>query len=187
MASGRVPYVWVMLVGDTTLADQVFVKASLAGCADVSDVSERACEKLGLGLGAPSRCRLYLAAAGSGVDEPSADSIKDALSGERLQSSWPLERARIVAGSWLLARVPPLPAHELQASIQSAVSTTVTSSMSSAIASYVESRRSSTSSVAAQPSLGDEQLHGSVSGFDALRERMARLPVPGAVGGWPCA
>jgi hypothetical protein len=47
-------------VGDTSLADQVFVKVLITGCTDVSDVSKRACEELGLGAGAPSRCRLYI-------------------------------------------------------------------------------------------------------------------------------
>ena len=98
-----------MLTGETPLADQVFVKVMLAGCADVSDVSKRACGELGLGAGAHSRCCLYLVAPPDGFDEPSADAIKDALSGERLQSSWPLEHARIGPGSWLLARVSQPP------------------------------------------------------------------------------
>jgi hypothetical protein len=98
-----------MPVSDPALAGQVFGKVPLAGCTDVADVSERTCEKFGLGAGALTRCRLYLIAAPDGVDEPTAVAIKDALSGERLQSSWPLERARIGPGSWLLARVPPTP------------------------------------------------------------------------------
>ena len=89
-------------------------------------------------------------------------------------------RVRVREMAYLNLQIPPL--HEFQASILSAVSSAVTNTLNSAVASFIESRRSSTSSLAAQPSVRDEQLHGFVSGFDALRERFARLPVPGAVG-----
>jgi hypothetical protein len=106
---------FLMLVSDAPFPDQVFIEISLQAGDNVARLTERACEKLGLGAGAPSRCRLYLAAAG-GVDEPTADVIEAALSGARLQSGWSLDAAGIVAGSWLLARVSLPPAAEPSAS-----------------------------------------------------------------------
>ena len=101
----RQPSVFIMLVSETVLADETFAALPLQDGDIVARLVGRACEKFG--WGAPSRCRLFLVAPPDGVDEPSADAIKDALSGERLQSSWPLERAGIRPGSWLLARMPP--------------------------------------------------------------------------------
>ena len=103
----QTPYVWVMLVSDTPLEGQNFGKVVLEGCTDVADVTKSACKEFGWGT--PTQVRLYVAAAG-GDDEPSADAIKSALSGARLQASWKLDRAGITEGSWLLARVPPPPA-----------------------------------------------------------------------------
>ena len=179
------PFVWVLHVSDALLAGQVFGKVPLVGCEHVADVSERACAVFKRWEVAANQVEFFFVMT---AGKPSSSEIDAALLREPLSPFDALTAVGIVSGSSLLARVPPPPAaapsaHELQASIQSAVSAAVTSSIKSAIASFVESRRSSTSSVAAQPSLGDEQLHGSVSGFDALRERMARLPVPGAVGG----
>ena len=98
-----------MLVGDTTLADQVFVKVIFAGGADVSDVSKRACEEFGLGAGAPSRCRLYLVREGReralAVEADPSLAASILISANKLAADEP-----VVAGSWLLARVPPLPA-----------------------------------------------------------------------------
>ena len=96
-----------MLVSDTPLEGQNFGKVVLEGCTDVADVTKSACKEFGWGT--PTQVRLYVAAAG-GDDEPSADAIKSALSGARLQASWKLDRAGITEGSWLLARVPPPPA-----------------------------------------------------------------------------
>ena len=56
--------------------------------------------------GAPTKARLYLAAAG-GDDEPDAAAELAALSGEPLHVGWPLARAGVAPGAWLLARVPP--------------------------------------------------------------------------------
>ena len=104
------PYVWVVLVGDPP---QVFVKVLLAGCADVSDVSKRACTEFG--WGAPTQCRLYL------VREGRARAL--AVEANPLLAPGILVIANklaadeaVVAGSWLLACVPPTPAaaHELQ-------------------------------------------------------------------------
>jgi hypothetical protein len=96
----RAPYVWIMLVGDPS---QVFVKVLLAGCADVSDVSKRACADFG--WGAPTQCRLYLVREGRARalavrDDPSlaADIL---IRANELDPDEP-----VVAGSWLLARVP---------------------------------------------------------------------------------
>ena len=103
----RQPFAWVLLVGDTTRADQVFVKVFIAGCADVSDVSKRACEDFGLGAGAPSRCSLYLV-----PDEAHARAIaRDPSSAVAiLQGVSLFATDEVVTGSWLLARVPPPPA-----------------------------------------------------------------------------
>ncbi len=97
--------VFLMLVSDALLQDQVFTEISLQVGDNVARLAVRACAELGLGAGASSRCHLYLAAAG-GDDEPTSGTIEAALAGMRLQSGWSLERAGIVAGSWLLARVP---------------------------------------------------------------------------------
>ena len=97
-----------MLTSETPLADQTFAELMLLPGDNVARLVGRACDKFG--WGAPSRCRLYLVAPPDGDDEPSAVAISDALAGERLQSSWPLVRAGIGPGSWLLARVPPPPA-----------------------------------------------------------------------------
>jgi hypothetical protein len=99
-----------MFVSDPPLEGEVFAKVPLAGCTDVADVSESAHEKLPRWGVYAGKVQLFLVATPVGDDEPSADAIKDALSRERLQSSWSLERARIGPGSWLLARVPPPPA-----------------------------------------------------------------------------
>ena len=90
-----------MLVGDP---GQVFGKVSLVGCADVADVSKRACEEFG--WGAPSRCRLYLVREG----RERALAVRDApsLAADILISANQLDPDFVVlSGSWLLARVPP--------------------------------------------------------------------------------
>jgi hypothetical protein len=96
---------FIMLASETQLADESFAELLLQTGDNVARLVGRACDKFprwGVDAG---QVKLFLIAAPDGVDEPSADAIKDALSGERLQSSWPLERARIGPGSWLLARI----------------------------------------------------------------------------------
>ena len=114
MASVRVlaqSFVWVKLVSDAPLrrGGTGFVKLPIALFEDVADLTKGACVEFSHWGVAADEIELYLATA-SGVDEPSTDSIKDALSGTRLQSGWSLARAGIAAGSWLLAHVPPQPA-----------------------------------------------------------------------------
>ena len=97
-----------MLVGDTTLPGQVFGKVELAGCDDVADVTKSACKEFGWGV--PTQVGLRLVAASDDNKEPTAEAITAALSSPRLQVGQTLVSAGIVAGSWLLARVPPPPA-----------------------------------------------------------------------------
>ena len=83
----------------------------LAGCADVADVTKSACNEFprwGVDAG---QVQLFLAADG-GEDSPSTESIVALVADptKRLGEAWPLERARIGPGAWLLARVPPPPA-----------------------------------------------------------------------------
>ena len=99
-----------MPVSDAALAGQVFAKVPLADCADVADVSERACEKFG--WGAPTQCRLYLVREGrerARTIERDPSSAADILAGVSLSSFAALAEAGIVSGSCLLARVPAAP------------------------------------------------------------------------------
>ena len=75
----------------------------------VAKLAKRACAEFPLWSVDASQVELFLAAA-DGNDEPTADAVTAALSGSRLQAGWSLEHARIGPGSWLLARIPPLPA-----------------------------------------------------------------------------
>jgi hypothetical protein len=97
-----------MPVSDTALAGQVFGKVSLAGCTDVADVSERACEKFG--WGAPTRCRLYLVR--EGRERALAVEDNPSLAASILVSANKLavDDRVVEPGSWLLARILPPPA-----------------------------------------------------------------------------
>lgn len=86
-----------------------FAELEAVSSDSIARLTERACIKFKRWGVDADEVELYLAVA-VGDDEPSADAIKDALSGPRLQASWKLDRAGIVAGSWLLARVSPQPA-----------------------------------------------------------------------------
>ena len=103
MVDGRQASAFILRVGDAASAGEAIGEVELFDGEPVARLAARACALFG--WGPPTQVRLHLAAAG-GDDEPSTDAITDALSGERLQSSWPLGRARIGPGSWLLARVP---------------------------------------------------------------------------------
>jgi hypothetical protein len=94
------PFVRVRRVaGDAAASFEAFGKVHIEAADDVSDVAARACAAFGWGA-APAH--LYLAAAG-GVDEPTAAVQRDALAGARLQGGWPLARAGVASGAWLLA------------------------------------------------------------------------------------
>ena len=86
-----------------------FAELEAVSSDSVARLAERACDKFKRWGVDADEVELFLVAPPAGVDEPSADAIKDALSGTRLQAGWPLEHARIGPGSWLLARVPPPP------------------------------------------------------------------------------
>lgn len=98
-------FVWVLHVSDPPLLGLDFCKVQLAGCTHVADVSEGACAKFKRWEVAANEVELVLAAE-SGDDAPTAEAIAAALSRPRVQASLKLESAGIVAGSWLLARVP---------------------------------------------------------------------------------
>jgi hypothetical protein len=102
--------VYIARVIGGALVSGPFAELEALSSDSVARLAKRACTEFPLWNVDASQVELFLAAAPDGVNEPSADAIKDALSGERLQSSWPLEHARIRPGSWLLVRVPPPPA-----------------------------------------------------------------------------
>lgn len=110
IAHPKSAHVWVMLVADTLIAGQVFVKVPLASGDDVADVSKRACEVLDLGAGASARCRLFFAAAG-GEDERVRTIMREPYIAAGILRTEPLFASdAVVADSWLLARVLPPPA-----------------------------------------------------------------------------
>ena len=86
-----------------------FAELDAVSSDSVARLAKRVCTEFPHWKVAADEVELFLVAPPAGVDEPSADAIKDALSGTRLQAGWPLEHARIGPGSWLLARVPPPP------------------------------------------------------------------------------
>ncbi len=102
---------FVMLVGD--VPDQVFIEISLQAGDNVARFTGRACEKLGLGAGAPSRCPLFRVPdeARARAIQRNPSSATDILLGEPLFASDAVE-----PGSWLLARVSLPPAAEPSAS-----------------------------------------------------------------------
>ena len=85
-----------------------FAELEADSSGSVARLAEHACAKFSHWKVDADEVELYLAAA-DGDEEPSAEAIAAALSGPRLQIGWKLYRAGIVAGSWLLARVPPPP------------------------------------------------------------------------------
>ena len=94
--------------GEPSLEGEAFAKVQLEGCMDVADVAARACKEFprwGVDAG---QVRLFLAAAG-GADRPSPAALAAVAADSvgRLSEEWPLARAGIVPGCWLLARVPP--------------------------------------------------------------------------------
>ena len=97
--------VFISRVIGSARASGPFAELEVFSSDSVARLAKRACTEFPLWRVDASQVELYLAAAG-GDDEPSTDSIKDALSGTRLQSGWSLARAGIAAGSWLLVRVP---------------------------------------------------------------------------------
>ena len=103
------PFVWVMPVSDTTLAGHVFGKVPHAGCTDVADVSERACEKFphwGVNAGQVKLFRVP-----GGRDKALAIEADPSLAAGVLIAANKLAADEAVEpGSWLLARVPPPPA-----------------------------------------------------------------------------
>jgi hypothetical protein len=102
-------FAYIMRTSETLLASESFAEIELSNGDTVSRLITRACEmfpRWGVDAG---QVKLFLVPTGrvaANDGEPSADAINDALSGERLQSSWLLDRAHIGPGSWLLARVP---------------------------------------------------------------------------------
>ena len=95
-----------MRVSEPPLEGEAFAKVQLEGCTDVADVAARACEKFEWGV--PTRARLFLAAAGgAGRPSPATLAAVAADPAGRLSEEWPLARAGIAQGCWLLARVPP--------------------------------------------------------------------------------
>jgi hypothetical protein len=89
--------------------DETFGKVPIDAADDVSDVAARACAAFG--WGAPTRARLYLAAAG-GAAAPTEAAIAAALgdAARRLGEGTPLADAGVASGAWLLAHIPPMPA-----------------------------------------------------------------------------
>jgi len=67
----------------------------------------RACSKFPRWGADAGQVRLHLVVHAPGGDEPTAEAEAAALEGRRLQSGWTLERAGVLPGAWLLARVPP--------------------------------------------------------------------------------
>jgi hypothetical protein len=103
-----VQYAFIMRVSEPPLEGEDFAKVQLEGCTDVAEVAARACKEFprwGVDAG---QVRLFLAAAG-GEDPPPPDALVAAAAdpASRLGVGWPLARAGIVPGCWLLARVPP--------------------------------------------------------------------------------
>jgi hypothetical protein len=94
-----------MRVSHPPLAGEAFAKLPLAGCADAADAASAACAAFG--WGPPTQALLYLL-----PGEGSARAIqRDPLAASAvLCTSAPLFASDpVAAGSWLLARVPPLP------------------------------------------------------------------------------
>ena len=101
-------FVWVTLVRDMPLADQDFGKVRLAGCTDVADVSERACETFShWGVNAGQVKLFSVTKAGKA---PTSAEIEAALLLKPLSPFDTLADAGIGSGSCLLARIPPPPA-----------------------------------------------------------------------------
>ena len=97
-----------MRVSEPPLEGEFFAVIELRAGDNVGLLVERACEKFprwGVDAGQVS---LFRAAAGD-ADRPSPATIVAvaADSAGRLSEEWPLSRAGIVKGCWLLARVPP--------------------------------------------------------------------------------
>jgi hypothetical protein len=95
-----------MRASETPLADETFAELPLQVGDNVARLVGRACDKFG--WGAPSRCRLYLVREGREralTCEENPSIAAGVLNGtNKLAADDP-----IVAGSWLLARVPPQP------------------------------------------------------------------------------
>jgi hypothetical protein len=93
---------FIMLVSDTPLAGQTFAELPIQGD-NVARLVARACEKFG--WGAPTQCRLYWVPEGRdralAVEDDPLSAAGILVSANKLFAD-----EAVVAGSWLLARVP---------------------------------------------------------------------------------
>ena len=98
------PSVWCKRVG-APFAGESFARVPLGGAACVADVAAAACAHLRWGVEARD-VGLFLAAAG-GLDAPSRAAVGAlaADEGARLSEAWPLARARVAPGAWLVATI----------------------------------------------------------------------------------
>ena len=80
-----------------------FAKVAIFANDDVTDLAERAALKLDWGKSA-AFVDLYLVKLG-GEDEPTDDEEAAALSKQHLGVGWPLSRAQIASGAWVVAQM----------------------------------------------------------------------------------
>ena len=104
----RVQYAFIMRVSEPPLEGEAFAVIELRAGDNVGILLKRTCQEFthwGVHAG---QVHLFLAAAG-GEDPPPLDALVAAAADPAscLGVGWPLARAGIVTGCWLLARVPP--------------------------------------------------------------------------------
>ena len=97
-----------MRASEPPLEGEAFAEIELRAGDNVARLLGRACKEFprwGVDAG---QVHLFLAAAG-GADRPSPAALAAVAADSvgRLSEEWPLARAGIVPGCWLLARVPP--------------------------------------------------------------------------------
>lgn len=98
-------HVFIKHAGRGASPDDAYAKLKTEASDDVADLVMRACREFPRWGTDAGQVRLYLVVHAPGGDEPTAEAETAALESRWLQSGWTLERASVIPGSWLLARV----------------------------------------------------------------------------------